>query len=227
MTERRGSRPAEGAPAGRDGADAARWRDWMTRAQRGDATAYRKLLEELLPVVRAQVRARLFDAALAEDVVQNAMLNLHRARATYRAERPFLPWLRAIVRNATVDALRERARRSARELAVDDVDSVAALARDASPRGASADDGEARVRRGELAAELERALAALPPRQREAVELLHVHGLSVAAAAARAGTTTGALKVRAHRGYRALRARLGGHASDGARGPRRDGEDER
>jgi DNA-directed RNA polymerase specialized sigma24 family protein len=44
--------------------------------------------------------------------------------------------------------------------------------------------------------------------QREAVELIHVHGLSIAEAAKRAGVTATALKVRAHRGYRALRAHI-------------------
>jgi RNA polymerase sigma-70 factor (ECF subfamily) len=55
---------------------------------------------------------------------------------------------------------------------------------------------------------LNQALSQLPPSQREAVELIHLEGLSVAEAADRAGTTPGALKVRAHRGYRALRALL-------------------
>ena len=68
----------------------------------------------------------------------------------------------------------------------------------------------------ELAPPLAAALQALPAKQRQAVELIHVHGLSVAEAAVEAGVTPGALKVRAHRGYRALRARLSG--SGGAEG---------
>ncbi|NIP79580.1 MAG: RNA polymerase subunit sigma, partial [Actinobacteria bacterium] len=42
------------------------------------------------------------------------------------------------------------------------------------------------------------ALGRLPPAQRQAVELLQVHGLTVTEAAARAGVSPGALKVRAH-----------------------------
>jgi len=175
------------------------WRAWMIEAQRGDAVAYRKLLEDLLPVVRGWLRARLFDAELVDDVVQNAMLNLHRARATYRAERAFGPWLRAIVRNAATDALRSSARRAAREQAVEDVERIAN-----APEQESGGSSE----RTHLSSELRRALDELPARQREAVELIHLRGLSVAAAAAHAGTTVGALKVRAHRGYRSLRARL-------------------
>jgi DNA-directed RNA polymerase specialized sigma24 family protein len=40
--------------------------------------------------------------------------------------------------------------------------------------------------------------------------MLKLEGLSVGAAATRAGVTPGALKVRAHRAYKALRLRLGG-----------------
>jgi RNA polymerase sigma-70 factor (ECF subfamily) len=57
---------------------------------------------------------------------------------------------------------------------------------------------------------LDEALAKLPASQREAFEMLKLEGLTVEAAAERAGTTPGALKVRAHRAYKALRAMLGG-----------------
>ena len=53
------------------------------------------------------------------------------------------------------------------------------------------------------------ALADLPVQQREAVVLTKLDGKSVAEAAEIAGTTVGAMKVRAHRGYEALRRLLG------------------
>jgi RNA polymerase sigma-70 factor (ECF subfamily) len=59
-----------------------------------------------------------------------------------------------------------------------------------------------------LSPQMSDALSQLPASQREAVELIHLQGLSVTEAAARVGISPGALKVRAHRGYRALRARL-------------------
>lgn len=168
----------------------------MAAAQRGDEDAYRSLLQELLPLVRRQVRARIGSPADAEDVVQNALIAIHRGRHTYRSERPFGPWLRAVVRNCVIDWFRERGRR-ARETAVEEPEIFSEGVRDEEP-GAH-----------ELAPALAAALAALPAKQRQAVELIHVHGLTVAEAAVEAGVTPGALKVRAHRGYRALRARLG------------------
>jgi RNA polymerase sigma-70 factor (ECF subfamily) len=53
------------------------------------------------------------------------------------------------------------------------------------------------------------ALEDLPTGQREAVVLTKLDGKSVAEAAEIAGTTVGAMKVRAHRGYEALRKLLG------------------
>ena len=176
---------------------AERWRTWMVSAQLGDAAAYEKLLGQLLTHARAVVARRLSEPTAREEVVQNVLVAIHRARHTYHPERPFAPWLNAVMRNAVTDYLRRRARRARREVSV---------APDRLPEPAVAP-----VLPGEeaLSPRLERALAGLPEAQREAVLLTQVEGLSVAEAAARVGISRSALKVRAHRGYRALRARLG------------------
>jgi RNA polymerase sigma-70 factor (ECF subfamily) len=176
--------------------------EWMQAAQRGDADAYRRLLEAIQPMIRRIVRGKIRDEAAAEDVVQNALLSIHRGRRTYRAERPFGPWMRAITRNTIIDHFRERKRKGDRE-----VELVVEEFADESARSAEAETA--------LAPELTTALAALPESQREAVTLVQIEGLSVAEAALRAGVSAGALKVRAHRGYRALAkalesARIGG-----------------
>ena len=168
---------------------------WMRAAQDGDGDAYRRLLLAIQPRIRAIVRSRVRDAAAVEDVLQNALLSIHRGRATYRPERPFTPWMRAIVRNAIFDHFREHKRRGDRETSVDVQDWA-----DERPQGS--------VENAPLAPELRDALTALPAAQREAVTLIQIEGLSVAEAALRVGVSPGALKVRAHRGYRALRETL-------------------
>lgn len=164
--------------------------DWMRAAQGGDRDAYRRLLKAILPRIRGIVRSRIPDAAAADDVIQNALLSIHRGRATFRPERPFLPWMRAIVRNSIVDHFRERKRRGERETAL--------------PVEEWPDESGDGAATRPIAPELQDALAALPEKQREAVTLVQIEGLSVAEAALRAGVSTGALKVRAHRGYRAM-----------------------
>jgi RNA polymerase sigma-70 factor (ECF subfamily) len=173
-----------------------RWRSWMIAAQAGDAAAYEKLLLELLPYVRSQVARRINDRTVREDIVQNALISVHRARHTYRSERAFGPWLRAVVRNASIDWLRAQGRRSRHEV-IRDAETMAQPSYETPLPG---DDA--------LSPEMEAALASLPSSQREAIELIHVEGLSVAESASRVGVSSGALKLRAHRGYRALRALL-------------------
>ena len=169
----------------------------MAAAQDGDAAAYQRLLESVLPRLRGFVANRLGDPASVEDVVQNVLFSLHRARHTYRPERPFGPWLWAIGRNAVIDAQRVRSRRLRREVPLESV---------AEPVQPESDPVDVPT----LSPELAEALQKLPASQREAVELVRLQGLSVAEAAQRVGISPGALKVRAHRGYRALRARLMG-----------------
>ena len=170
---------------------------WMRAAQGGNADAYRDLLMAIQPRIRALVRFKLQDDVAVEDVVQNALLSIHRGRATYRSERPFGPWMRAIVRNAVIDHFRQRKRRGERETLLP-VEEWADDTRERSPADAP------------LSPELQDALAELPAKQREAVTLIQIEGLSVAEAALRAGTSPGALKVRAQRGYSALRDALAG-----------------
>lgn len=180
----------------------ARLSEWMRAAQRGDAEAYRDLLNAIQPKIRAIVRAKIHQEAAAEDVVQNTLLSIHRGRSTYRPERPFGPWMRAIARNSIIDHFRDRKRRGDRE-----VELIAEQ---------WADDRQTDEMGGDsLAPELEAALASLPDAQREAVTLVQVRGLSVAEAALRAGVSVAALKVRAHRGYRAMRLALEGKRKGG------------
>jgi len=174
----------------------------MRSAQAGDAVAYRNLLSTIQPRIRAIVRGKIHEEAAAEDVVQNTLLSIHRGRSTYRAERPFGPWMRAIVRNSIIDHFRERKRRGDREIE---------LVVEEWPDESSTGD----VGGDQLAPELAAALASLPEAQRVAVTLVQVKGLSVAEAALRVGISPGALKVRAHRGYRAMRKSLEGARESG------------
>ena len=169
----------------------------MVAAQSDDARAYERLLLELRPHLRGLVSRRFHASDGLEDVVQNAFLSIHRARHTYRPEQPFGPWVRAVARNAVIDHLRRRARRVSREVSMD-APGVP------EPFIEPAQAGQLAV----LSQDLLRALAEIPAQQREAVELIQLRGLSVAEAAVRVGVSRGALKLRAHRGYRALRELL-------------------
>ncbi|HVT10340.1 MAG TPA: RNA polymerase sigma factor, partial [Polyangia bacterium] len=150
------------------------------------------------------------DKATAEDLLQQTFMKLHQCRSAYvRGANP-VPWLYTIAHRTCLDELRRRKRARVRvsadgnlphEPAVD----ISGLA---NPEPPGAD--EATVARGMA------ALASLPEPLKQAVLLTKIHGHSTAEAAAIAGTTVGAIKVRAHRGYQALRRKLLGTPGAGA-----------
>ena len=161
---------------------------WMARAQAGDAEAYRALLDDVGPAVLSFLSRRIDDRDDLADAYQETFLALHRARHTYQPARPIEPWLFAIARNVAADFGRRRRRRAGHEIVTDH-----------TPEPAVEPERD-------VGARLDAALRALPIRQREALQLLKFQGLTVAEAAARVGTTPGALKVRAHRAYVALKS---------------------
>ena len=171
----------------------------------GDAGAFRALYAAVAPRLHGYLVRMARDRALADDLLQQTFLKVHRARAAYIRGADPLPWLYAIAHRTFLDEAR-RSKRAVVQVAPDDnLPEVAA-----GLTGQT--DGQRDEPRGdpELAKAALAALAALPAQQREAVVLTKLDGKSVAEAAEIAGTTPGAMKVRAHRGYVALRKALGG-----------------
>lgn len=185
--------------ADRDARDL-RWSRLMAAAQAGDRRAYEDLLRECLPLLRQICRARLRDATEAEDAVQDTLLTIHRARASYDASRPFRPWLVAITERRALDRIRARSRRSGREAALD-------LAADHPAAEGSAD---AAMDAARAAAKLRDAVQDLPESQRTALGLTKLQDLTLQEASARSGMSVGALKVATHRAVQTLRRRLTG-----------------
>jgi len=170
------------------------WPALMQRAQAGEAQAYAHVLRAMLPAIRRFVRRAIQDDALAEDVVQDVLLTIHRVRHTYDPARPILPWLTAICAARAVDALRLRGRRWRLEVNDDD----AMLGHADATSGQTLDQLAARQ-------ELERLLHRLPRRQRHVVELVHLREMSLADAAIASSLTLSAVKALLHRAFMTLR----------------------
>jgi RNA polymerase sigma-70 factor (ECF subfamily) len=168
----------------------------MARAQDGDPPAYDELLRLAAREARGFVSRRVGAVDWVEDVVQEALITIHRVRHTYDPGRPFGPWFYAILNSRLIDALRSKKRLGAREV-VDD----AAVAAQPAPRDGSAD--------ADVRETLARAVAGLPRVQREIVSLLKYEDLSVRDVARRMGMSEAAVKASAHRGYKLLRRTVG------------------
>ena len=173
----------------------------LLAAQGGDAAAYEHALRLLADAARAYVWRRIGAADWREDVVQEILLTVHRARHTYDPARPFGPWFYAIAGARLIDAIRSRRRVILREVADDDV-----LARQVD---ATAGSGVPAIDE-----RLALAVTSLPRVQREVVSLLKFEDLSVREVAARLGLSESAVKTTAHRGYARLRSRVKGLRRD-------------
>lgn len=171
----------------------------MRAAQTGDKQAYAALLRTLVPLVREAVRRRFgfLQPADIDDLVQDILLSMHLALATHDPARPFLPWLMAIARNRMADSARRYVRRLAHEVPSEQPPETFP-AEDANKSASGYGDAEA----------LAQAMKKLPDSQRQAIELMKLHEMSLKEAEAATGTSVGALKVSVHRGISALRKAL-------------------
>jgi RNA polymerase sigma factor (sigma-70 family) len=130
----------------------------------GDPAAARSLTLRLGPLAYRVAMRMLRDTAEAEDVAQEALLRLWRIAPDWRqGEAKVSTWLYRVVSNLSTDRLRRR-----RGVALDAV---------AEPEDGRPSAVEVLIETDRATA-LETALAALPDRQRQAVVLRHLEGLS-------------------------------------------------
>src|SRR5580698_546321 len=128
----------------------------MSRYQQGDLGAATVLIHRLSPQLHRFFMTLQASRSGADDLLQETWLRIHKARNTYRAGEPVLPWLYAIARRIRVDHYRKERRMGAREQRLEDApESVA-------PPLAGA----------EGPSDLETLLAFLPESQREVIEML-------------------------------------------------------
>jgi RNA polymerase sigma-70 factor (ECF subfamily) len=172
----------------------------LARYARGEDGAARILMGRLVPRAFGFAARMLGDRAEAEDVTQEAMLRLWRAAPGWRAgEARVSTWLYRVVSNLCTDRLRRR-----RTVPLDSI----ADPPDEAPGAVGA------LIEGDRAAALEAALAELPERQRQAVVLRHLEGLTNPEIAAVMGIGVEAVESLTARGKRALTARLAGQRAE-------------
>lgn len=177
----------------------ASWSVLMAAAQAGDKVAYGRLLRECTPLIRRVVH-RGMQPDRVDDVVQDVLLTIHRARQTYDPARSFSAWVVTIAQRRAIDQLRHRGRHDRREIhAPVEYENFA---------GADSDH-DRDVTLEQQGKVLQAALSSLPPGQRQAIEALALRQLSLDEAAGVTGKTKGALKVNMHRALKSLRERFG------------------
>lgn len=167
----------------------------------GDAAAAQALSMRLLPRVYSQATRILGDWAEAEDIAQEAMLRLWRIAPEWRqGEAKVTTWLYRVVANLCTDRLRSRRP----SVPIEDREDI-----EDGARGQVADLIEA-----DRASALQAALEALPDRQRLAVILRHIEGLSNPEIAEIMDIKVEAVESLTARGKRGLAALLKGRKAE-------------
>ncbi len=167
--------------------------DLMARVARGDQQAFRVLARRHAGAAHRLARRIVGNDALAEDIVQDALLRVWINAARWRPQAAFRTWLYRVVVNLCLNARRRPA------------DLPLAAAGD--PAGQ--DDTAAALERRERDRAVAAAIEALPARQRAAIVLTYQEGLSNAEAAAVLDASVSGLEALLVRAKRTLRAALG------------------
>lgn len=157
-------------------------------AARSSRDAFDELVRRWRPQLLAFARSVLRDGSLAEDAVQDCLLNTYRALASYEERGNFRAFLFKILRNCCLKLREKEARARARRVRVP------------PPTGAP---------QGCEPKELRRVLDELPGELREAVTLRVVEEMDYAQAAAALGEHPDTVRKRVYRALEILRRRIG------------------
>lgn len=152
----------------------------------GDAARYGEFLQAVSAILRRAITRKLPSADL-EDVLQEILISVHKARHTYDGERPLMPWLSAIAQFRVNDHLRKLYGAAAWErldIAVDVTE--------------TASDSEY----------MDDLLNPVGERDRQILTLMHIEGHTAKETGRRLGMSESAVKVAAHRAIKKIREQL-------------------
>ncbi|HEX2780287.1 MAG TPA: RNA polymerase sigma-70 factor [Gemmatimonadaceae bacterium] len=172
-------------------------RDLLARIRQGDQGAFDTLFRAHYAALVRHVEGMLRRRDVAEEVVQDVMLELWRRRETLVVDDSLRAYLYRATRNRALNHLRHEAivRRSEPELTPDP---------ESRPRG------DAELVLEELDAAIKRAVAELPDRCREVFELSRMRGLKYSEIASTLGISVKTVEAQMGKALRLLRASLAG-----------------
>jgi RNA polymerase sigma factor (sigma-70 family) len=177
----------------------ARDRELVRRVRDGDEEAFRRLFRRYGPTALAVARGIVRQPFLAEDIVQEVFLAVWRDPGGYDHERGSVKaWLMGMTHHRAVDVVRREEanrRRATEALFEPDAEDPAVVVVE-------------EVGLPEERKAVRSALDALPPEQRQIIELMYYGGLSQSQIAKRLALPLGTVKSRTLLGMRRLRGEL-------------------
>lgn len=166
----------------------------MRQALEGDKRAYADLLGETARLLRPYLSKRLNNASEVDDLLQEILLSIHKARHTYDGRRPYRPWAYAIAKFRLHDYLRMHYADRLR-LAADLSEAENDLRGDVTEPPLDYESISGEIRK-------------LPKKQATILRMMHQEGYTAREVAEKIGMSESAVKVAAHRAYKVLRTKL-------------------
>ena len=166
----------------------------MQQALNGNARAYAALLKETARLLRPFLAKRLYASSEVDDVLQEILVSIHKARHTYDGTRPYKPWVYAIAKFRLQDHLRAHYADHLHH-AVELSELENSLSGDVTEAGFNYESISGEVRK-------------LPEKQATILRMMHQDGYTAKEVAEKIGMTEPAVKVAAHRAYKILREKL-------------------
>jgi RNA polymerase sigma-70 factor (ECF subfamily) len=166
----------------------------MQRSLNGDTQAYAELLKETARLLRPYLSKRIYASAEVDDVLQEILISIHKARHTYDGQRPYKPWMFAIAKFRLQDHLRAHYADH-----LHDAEDLSEL-EEMLPEDVTETD----FNYESISAEVDK----LPEKQATILRLMHQQGYTAKEVAEKIGMNESAVKVAAHRAYKILRERL-------------------
>ncbi len=173
-------------------------RDDVAAFRAGESACFEALFARYSPYLAAVARPFARDADDLRELVQGAWTRIYERRLAFDGRGSLLGWMMAVCRRECLGRARREKVRWAAELAYSAAAEAGEAAREAEPLSAA----ESRS--------IHAAVAALPPRQRDAVLLRIVEGRSTREAAGIMGCAEGTVKALLHQGVERLRESMGG-----------------
>ena len=175
----------------------------MLRVKEGDGASFSILLDKhRSPVVHFLYRM-VQNQAVAEELAQEVFLRVYRSRSTYEPTAKFTTWLFRIATHLALNALRDGKNERLQERLDDDTGGMPV--RQVADRKPSVE--QSMVHQAKMA-EIRRAIAGLPVKQRAAVLMHKYEEMEYSQIAKVLGCSESAVKSLLFRAYETLRARL-------------------
>ncbi len=166
----------------------------MQKSLAGDQRAYATLLRETSSMLRPFLAKRLSAANEIDDLLQEILISIHKARHTYNSNRPYKSWVYAIAKFRLQDHLRVHYSDQLRH--ADDLSEMEEYLQ--------ADVTETTISYESISGEVQK----LPEKQATILRLMHQDGYTAKEVAEKIGMKESAVKVAAHRAYKVLRQKL-------------------